>query len=879
MTFQPPGSNPHTTESSVPFASLRPKTTLSSIHRLEGQVVAISPDSPTGQAFAFTLASTHRNDGGMSIQVRFEGAWAREAARTLREKGLGRVLLLSASGGRVETRPLPKGKAPAEVPDGKRLRVVFRTGVFGAWRGEEGRKEDRFRFKGDPPAATPAARSFGSRGFPLASSSPPRPVPSSSRSSSTKENRPAPPTPLPLADKLSIPVGNPSNPYVGVSGAHPSAVLDFQYAPTPASASVEASQPAASAASSRDSGYEGSSPSLQRSGIEKGKGKAVETEREGALEQPDLGGSAGRKREPSGEIGAQAGGRKKARKERETRTTWGLQTDHHSYLALDALPQKNCSDQAVIAMAIVTKDPYRTRDGKGDWSIELQLFDPSAPTAATQVNYFAQQEDELPRPQDGNIVVLQRLNWSKDRHWFTAYKNKGEFRILPSSLLLHSDPPHPLSAFPSPPAIRAAQVDNKELAYARDLARWARKHDLLGNATCAATAAAAGGQGSERRAVPPKRKSIGRQLMRIEEMEEDQFCDTIAEIVKYYTPFTKTAGQPLDKHAQAALYVTDYTSHPGLADYTSALDSTVLGQRVLQVAIFGAQNEPLLARPQDWLRGKLVRLRNIRPKRNGGDSSFEATMMEDWKYPEKRDVQLVTDPSGVPVDWMAAFKKRREAYWKMDSDQRRVATFDSTAAATSAPKEEEEQKPMDPLSEISNLAGFPSPQPLAASVALGSPGTYRMRVRVADFTPNRLEEWVVAYCDECDRDLSFSETTCIEHNRVDYEWAFKLALADADEGAKEEDRILVSVDGDAAFSLFPSFSPSDFASLRAGQPSALHFRLRGILGDLDARKRRKQPLKEKDWGPAWDVVLEAVRTEGEGRKVEWRLHEGRVKFR
>lgn len=68
----------------------------------------------------------------------------------------------------------------------------------------------------------------------------------------------------------------------------------------------------------------------------------------------------------------------------------------------------------------------------------------------------------------------------------------------------------------------------------------------------------------------------------------------------------------------------------------------VAGQRVLQVSIFGAQNDPLLAFHEDKLKSRLVSLRNIRPKLNGSDL-LEATMVEDDKFPDKRDVKLLVD--------------------------------------------------------------------------------------------------------------------------------------------------------------------------------------------------------------------------------------------
>ncbi|GAA5837721.1 hypothetical protein JCM11251_002305 [Rhodosporidiobolus azoricus] len=886
MSFQPPGSNPHTSEAAVPFASLRPGAILSSLHRLEGHLVSISPDTGKGW-FTFTLASTHKYGHGQQLQIRFEGGWAKKGAQIVRSGGLNKVLVLSAKNGAVETRPLPKDKIKDDIRQVKQLRVVFREGISGAWRGEDGKKVDKFFFKGalwfpyssstsifdsssagGPPSTASNARSFGSRGFPLASSSPPQPVASTSAAGSSSPRSLLNVSGSPAVDasssstsaRLSIPQSNAANPYVGMGGAHPSTMADLSHAitnraPAPAPAAAT-TLPTNTKTSPDDSGYEGSSPSRVR---EQEKGK--EKEREEPPTQPDLEASSGRKREASRERGARAEGKKKKR--REKRTTWGgLTVGEYSYLALSAVPDKNCGNQAVIAMAVVTKDPYTTRNG--DWSTELRLFDPTAPTAATQVNYFASTREDVPQLQDGDIVVLQRINWSKDKKWFVAYKGKGEFRVLPSHLLL-SDPPTPLSAFPPGQLSRSATIGESELDYARDLAKWSRKHDLLRTALGAKEEP---GETEGKRPLPPKRKSLGRPVMRVEEMEEDTFCDTYGEIVKYFIPREMDGGRPERNH-QAALWITDYTSHPDLDDYPSFSECAVYGKRVLQVAVFGVQNEPLLARNQDTLRGKIVKLRNLRPK-SGGSGGFEATMVEDSRFPQNRDVSIVTDLGSLPHAWYPAFKKRRDAYWKLSRVEQERPSYESTGSETAAAvKEEAEQKTPVPLTEIANLRALRSdPQSLSASLALSSPGTYHMRVRVVDYYPSRLEDWVFAWCPDCARVLSSSETTCIDHDKVEYEWGFRLALADACEEC--DDRLYISVEGEEATSLFPSFSPSDFASLRSGDTSALLTRLRGMLGALDTRKRHRQPVRWVDHGPEWDALLEADKQEKDG-KINWSL--------
>lgn len=112
--------------------------------------------------------------------------------------------------------------------------------------------------------------------------------------------------------------------------------------------------------------------------------------------------------------------------------------------------------------------------------------------------------------------------------------------------------------------------------------------------------------------------------------------------MKFYNPHVLNRGQSIHRNEACILYITDYTVNGQLMHYEEDSSVRVAGQRVLQVSIFGAQNDPLLAFHEDKLKGRLVSLRNIRPKLNGSDL-LEATMVEDDKFPDKRDVKLLVD--------------------------------------------------------------------------------------------------------------------------------------------------------------------------------------------------------------------------------------------
>jgi len=86
---------------------------------------------------------------------------------------------------------------------------------------------------------------------------------------------------------------------------------------------------------------------------------------------------------------------------------------------------------------------------------------------------------------------------------------------------------------------------------------------------------------------------------------------------------------------------------------------------------------------------------------------------------------------------------------------------------------------------------------------------------------------------------------------------------------------------DSQDTLLPDCDPAFFTSLRFGDSSALSTlssRLRGILGTLVETKRHKKPVLFAHAGPAWDVVLEGTKEEGE-TALRWFFAQRRVAFR
>ncbi|KPV72994.1 uncharacterized protein RHOBADRAFT_55240 [Rhodotorula graminis WP1] len=813
----------------VSFASLAPRTTLPPTAALEGEVVSVRPFSSSARTAALSLAQAAAPGSSaepLKVQVELRGAWAQHAAEQLAQlNGRGRVRLFAREGecARVELVPVRAGGPAADVPEGRRLKVVFERGIQGRWvvgePGSAGKGQD-FDYRAEARSKhrlKPLAHSLSDDEVVEP------PPPARQPTFAERNNLPSRPVAGSSRDKLVVPTGNPHSPWIG--GAAPSEAT----APSSIQSSTRAGQPVAS--SSRSS---------------------------------------------SGEPKT-----KKKRENREVRTTWGLSSSSTNYIytALDTLPTLGSSGGInIIAMAVVARPTLRVEGGSRDWGCILGLHDPTTATSnfKTEVKYFGKREEDVPVVQDGDIIVIQGLNWKKDNKKLTAYKDKGHYFVLPSARLLDGTK---LGNF-KPPPCRSASLTDAELSYARDIARWARKHALLDD-VLVRQAADSGVAPPNPPAVDAKARSAtfarggdgGRKLVTVEEVCADTFCDIQGEIVKFYKPFGGTVGP----HDACSLFITDYTTNDQLYAYSDTSEVRTPGQVTFQVSIFGNQNDPLLSLSEDKLVGRLVHLRNVRPKMTAHDF-LEATMVEDPKYENRRDVTLCRSGVDLGREWHEAFKQRRTAYWASlagggDGGSVRATGDEKPLTAAAA----------DPLTSLSNTTGL-TQQSISSALALKAEGMYRFRARVIDFYPDRLEDWVRAFCPTCGDELSASETTCIDHGQVKHEWSFLLALADEQDGGGgatdgQVPHVFVPVAGDAGDALLPNFTPSLFTSLRFGDSSALSTltsRLRGILGTILETKRRKKPVLFGHAGPAWDVVLEATK---EDDQLRWFFAPGRVAFR
>ncbi|BGO96088.1 hypothetical protein NBRC10512_007198 [Rhodotorula toruloides] len=808
--------------SRLPFDTLVPNKPLIAHTQLRGKLVSLSPFSRSTNLGGFSLASD-----GLTVFFELRGVWAKEALEVFGER-IGRLMVVQSRGGeRVEVMRQQRDRQGDVVPGARKLKVVFDEVIEGAWVDQvTGKKGETFRFssakatKKHRPASTKAT-------FHLASDSP----------------EPAdtlPPSRQPLSRT-------------------PSALSELSnQSPSQQPDSLARAKLKQLGAYSKAAQTEYAVPALDPKIVLRKSVSPPQKERK--LKRSASSVASGEGREPP------------QKRQRVQRTEWGLNTADREYVALNTLPgRKNSPGICVIGMAVVAAEPTQARGGTGDWTILLDLYDPTMATEPVRVRFFGQTKEHLPVMQDGDIAVIQQLNWNKDKNVCVAYKDKGNYRVLPADKFL-SDPPPTNESFPLSTVRSIPSLTFEELRYARDLARWARTYDLLGNVlpNYAAEAGVGTGEAKDAKVISKalvKGKS-GREMKKIEAINPDEFCDTRGEIVKFYNPHILNRGQPVHRNEACILYITDYTINDQLMHYEPDSSVRVAGQRVLQVSIFGAQNDPLLAFHEDKLKGRLVSLRNIRPKLNGSDL-LEATMVEDEKYPHNRDVTLL-DGSGVDRVWYKELKMRREAYWNS-----LAGLSDALAPVFSAPTAALAPAP------IADTTGL-SVQPIAPAVQLNSEGTYCFKVRVVGYMPQKIEEWILATCPKCERELQATELACIDHGEVRYEWDFVLALADETDPSS---RILVHVDQADGARLFPTLASSDHLKLlRSGDPVLLTQLtaglFRGSLGNLTTVYARSGPdgVQAGDVGPAWDVVVDAVRDEG-AQKVRWRFKTDRMWFK
>lgn len=82
------------------------------------------------------------------------------------------------------------------------------------------------------------------------------------------------------------------------------------------------------------------------------------------------------------------------------------------------------------------------------------------------------------------------------------------------------------------------------------------------------------------------------------------------------------------------------------------MEGQVVGQRILSVSVFGSQAKVFAGIDQDTIKGKFIKIRNLRCKINK-EGFLEGTVWPDEKYPGKRDIEVITSNIKYPEVYRA----------------------------------------------------------------------------------------------------------------------------------------------------------------------------------------------------------------------------------
>lgn len=115
-----------------------------------------------------------------------------------------------------------------------------------------------------------------------------------------------------------------------------------------------------------------------------------------------------------------------------------------------------------------------------------------------------------------------------------------------------------------------------------------------------------------------------------------------------------------------SVFATDYTTNDSLFHYDApAFGVCPVGQKTLQISIFGNQAEPLYDIQSDLQAGEraYAHFRNLCIKTNS-HGFMEATMVEDNVFKNKRDVKPISVVNAVPDLW----EEQVQAIWARDDE-------------------------------------------------------------------------------------------------------------------------------------------------------------------------------------------------------------------
>ncbi|GAA5885430.1 hypothetical protein JCM16303_005195 [Sporobolomyces ruberrimus] len=446
--------------------------------------------------------------------------------------------------------------------------------------------------------------------------------------------------------------------------------------------------------------------------------------------------------------------KKQKRVRRETRKEWGMKS---AKTGIEYSPLSTYSDAGnlknvnLIAIAIVKREMYQSRK---DWVTELWLYDPTHIKTPLRLCFFGNQESHLPIVKDGDILIVQNINYQKDKKHLTAFGNtrNGLFLVIPSSLAsTYSPSTHSTyTSQLSPPSIRCAKTSSDEFEYARDLAKWSERFEVVRNHIESGPATSDGSGTStveEISKILVKGGYKRRELVEIKDLESDGFFDVQGQIIKFYNRENKRNFEDNDV---CQLFITDYTLNPLLIKYEDLSTVRLMGQYVLQISIYGHQAKPLLTkfnRPEEELVDQVVFLRNVRTKMNE-NGLLEATMWIDQKRRESSDVAFRNRQELVRTGWWQDFTRRRDVYCnstkeeKLDDPTLTISRNLPRTTTTSGPTYD------NPFSSIFDTSSLER-QPMSLAIEMGMTGVYCFKGRIVDSKPFDKREWVTEYCTKC----------------------------------------------------------------------------------------------------------------------------------
>ncbi|GAA5902411.1 uncharacterized protein JCM6883_001400 [Sporobolomyces salmoneus] len=750
-------------------------------------------------------------DGTGTLSIYLKGEWAEEAIKQLNR--IGKWISLSGRGGTVEAVKDKKGNHVLKDDKWKTYRIVYAKGIEGNW-GRNG-KGSHFSFKGDAsiPATSYSTLSTNPHARPSINST------SQHQRSLAKLSQKNPNQSLTLDEQVSlaVPDTNPENPYVGARSRN-----------------------------RREEG-EGSSSS-------DGEGGASESD---SVEEEEEQTTTARK--------------KRKREKKETRKEWGMKTNETKleYSTLDIVEKPaNASKVNLIAIALVRREIYQPQKSK-DKAIDLWLYDPTHTKAPARLCFFGPKEEHLPVVENGDILIVQNINYQKDRKQLTAFGNirNGPFLVIPSRLAeqYHEEPSSIefVSQLPKCSS-RLAKIGEEELAYARDLARWSRRFDVVGNHEEPGRGDHEPKNVLKTSARLIKGDSTRRELVEIRQLEPDNFYDVQGEIIKFYN---REGRRNFEDNDVCQLFITDYTRNDQLMRYEDTSNVRLPGQYALQISIYGHQAKPLLKfNREEHLQGKFVHLRNVRTKLNE-NGLLEATMWIDQVRRDKSDVTIKGSNEFEKTPWFRDFSRRRDVYCNASTDSR---LKDEYLTLTNQARIEATTF-VDPFASPFDTLGLER-QSMSAALSMPLAGSYLFQARVIDYKPDNLEDFAVAYCTDCQAQLSKGLKKCFDHDRVNHEFQFALVLQGEQTSTASSSQppcILV----EETF-----FSASPRQSSERPDPYLLRFisSLSPILGDLPEAKAMKRRPKESELGEWMEFVVEAWKDE-EG-KLRWKFDQERTLF-